>query len=69
MPSDPRNGSGRGTPVPGGQSQAEMTKAQMFEDEKRRIVESCFAKKDPDGSRRCTPVSLRPNESEACLAV
>lgn len=28
-----------------------MTRAQRFEDEKRRIIESCFSKKDPDGSQ------------------
>ncbi|KFY22294.1 hypothetical protein V493_06710 [Pseudogymnoascus sp. VKM F-4281 (FW-2241)] len=27
-----------------------VNKAEKFEDEKRRIVESCFSKKDPDGS-------------------
>ncbi len=27
-----------------------MTPAEKFEDEKRRIIESCFAKKEPDGS-------------------
>ena len=29
-----------------------MSRAEKFEDEKRRIVESCFGKKDPDGA--CT---------------
>ncbi len=28
-----------------------MTRAQRFEDEKRRIIESCFSKKDTDGSQ------------------
>lgn len=28
------------------------SRAERFEDEKRRIVESCFSKKEPDGS--CT---------------
>jgi hypothetical protein len=27
-----------------------MTRAQMFEDEKRRIIDSCFGKRDEDGS-------------------
>jgi hypothetical protein len=27
-----------------------MTRAERFEDEKRRIIESCFGKKDDDGS-------------------
>lgn len=32
-----------------------VSKAEKFEDEKRRIVESCFSKKDPDGSCMMTP--------------
>ena len=32
-----------------------VNKAEKFEDEKRRIVESCFSKKDPDGSCMVTP--------------
>ena len=28
----------------------EMTRAERFEEEKRRIVDSCFNKKDVDGS-------------------
>jgi hypothetical protein len=27
-----------------------MTRAERFEDEKRRIIDSCFGKKDEDGS-------------------
>ena len=30
------------------------SRAERFQDEKRRIVESCFAKKDPDGSSMCS---------------
>lgn len=29
-----------------------MSRAERFEDEKRRIVDSCFGKKDEDGSRK-----------------
>jgi hypothetical protein len=29
-----------------------MTRAEKFEDEKRRIIESCFGKRDEDGSRK-----------------
>jgi hypothetical protein len=29
-----------------------MSRAERFEDEKRRIVDSCFAKKEEDGSRK-----------------
>ena len=50
---DQRNGSGlsavnaasdRIAPV------TQMSRAEKFEDEKRRIIESCFGKKEPDGS-------------------
>jgi hypothetical protein len=30
----------------------DMTRAERFEDEKKRIVESCFSKRDDDGSRK-----------------
>jgi hypothetical protein len=36
-----------GGAMPGGR---EMTRAERFEEEKRRIVDSCFNKKDVDGS-------------------
>lgn len=29
-----------------------MSRAERFEDEKRRIIDSCFGKKDADGSSR-----------------
>ncbi len=29
---------------------SEMSRAEIFEDEKKRIIESCFNKKEPDGS-------------------
>ena len=29
---------------------SEMSGAEIFEDEKKRIIESCFGKKEPDGS-------------------
>jgi hypothetical protein len=34
-----------------GQQTAPLTKAQQFEDEKRRIMQSCFSRQDADGSR------------------
>jgi hypothetical protein len=34
-----------------GQNTLAMTKAQQFEDEKRRIMQSCFSRQDSDGSR------------------
>lgn len=41
---DPRNG---GLAGPG---DASMSRAEKFEDEKRRITQSCFSKKDSDGT-------------------
>lgn len=35
------------------------TRAQIFEDEKQRIIETCFGKKDESDSRR-----MIPNDSE-----
>lgn len=33
---------------------AQMSRAEKFEDEKKRIIESCFGKKEPDGSCEST---------------
>ena len=33
-------------------SGTQMSRAEKFEDEKRRIIESCFGKKEPDGSSK-----------------
>lgn len=33
-------------------SNAAANRAERFDDEKRRIIESCFNKKDTDGSRK-----------------
>lgn len=33
-----------------GQQGQQMSRAEKFEDEKRRIIESCFGKKEEDGS-------------------
>lgn len=35
-----------------GAAQPQKSRAEMFEDEKRRIIDSCFNKREPDGS--CT---------------
>ena len=42
---DPRNGSGSG-------SGEAVSRAEKFEDEKKRIIQSCYSKKDTDGT--CT---------------
>ncbi|KAF7126042.1 hypothetical protein CNMCM5793_002401 [Aspergillus hiratsukae] len=44
-----RMGDGRNGSFPG-PGEATMSRAEKFEDEKRRIVQSCFSKKDSDGS-------------------
>lgn len=36
-------------------SSRDATRAERFEDEKRRIIESCFAKRDEDGSSEQPP--------------
>lgn len=41
---DRANGAGPGATA--------ASRAERFEDEKRRIIESCFSKKDNDGSRK-----------------
>jgi hypothetical protein len=45
---DPRNGSGSGP----GSGDTSMSRAEKFEDEKKRIIQSCYSKKDNDGT--CT---------------
>jgi hypothetical protein len=49
MDGSSRNGSG------GVNSSNGMSRAERFEDEKRRIVDSCFGKTDPDGSCKTPP--------------
>lgn len=61
-PRGPPNGASVGSNVraggPGGEIRnggpsapgPSMTRAEKFEDEKRRIIESCFGKKEADGS-------------------
>lgn len=39
-----------------GGAQPQKSRAEMFEDEKRRIIDSCFNKREPDGS--CAFASL-----------
>ncbi|OOQ88268.1 putative Exocyst complex component Sec3 [Penicillium brasilianum] len=41
---DPRNGSGSGS------GDGSMSRAEKFEDEKKRIIQSCYSKKDNDGT-------------------
>lgn len=50
---DPRqNGGGPGY------GQGQMSRAERFEEEKRRIVDSCFNKKDVDGSCELSPCHI-----------
>ena len=41
-----------------------MTRAEKFEDEKKRIVESCFSKRDEDGS--CMLSLIRGFDTGSC---
>lgn len=50
-PSEPHNGYEGSMNTNASAGTDGMTRAQRFEDEKRRIIESCFTKKDPDGSQ------------------
>jgi hypothetical protein len=36
----------------------QKSRAELFEDEKRRIIESCFAKKEPDGACEIPPTAV-----------
>jgi exocyst complex component 1 len=51
MASETRNGYEGSVKTSASASTDGMTRAQRFEDEKRRIIESCFSKKDTDGSQ------------------
>ncbi len=44
--------------APSGQ-QRSLNRAQRFEDEKRRIIRSCFSKRDKDGSCMLMGISLQ----------
>lgn len=46
---DPRRPDGRNGAF-GAPTESSMSRAEKFEDEKRRIIGSCFNKKDNDGS-------------------
>ena len=46
----PQNAGPSGVTSPGGN---QTNRAERFEDEKKRIIESCFGKKEPDGSCKC----------------
>lgn len=47
------DGYSRNGPSAGSAQAAAVSKAQQFEDEKRRIIQSCFSKTEQDGSRAC----------------
>lgn len=67
---DPRNGSYGNGPVPpsassGGFSAAtQMSRADKFEDEKKRIIESCFNKTEEDGTRMSSEIDTANRERE-----
>ena len=52
---DSRNGQPSSQiPMPNGNASvgSQISRAEKFEDEKKRLIESCFNKKESDGSRR-----------------
>ena len=51
-PADSASGPSQDSRNGGGAAPVTMSRAERFEDEKRRIIESCFGKKDADGSSR-----------------
>ena len=51
---------GAGTPA---------SRAEKFEDEKRRIIDSCFSKKEPDGSRELHLLNLAELSGTAFAAI
>jgi hypothetical protein len=48
-------------------SAREASRAERFEDEKRRIIDSCFGKRDEDGSSEQHPSAVSPIRSLPCL--
>ena len=62
-----RNGSmSRMNGRPSAEVESNQSRAARFEDEKRRIVESCFAKRDPDGTQLESYIThVRVNEDAA----
>lgn len=44
-----------GGAVANGGARGDVSRADRFEDEKRRIIETCFNKEDGDGSGMCPP--------------
>jgi hypothetical protein len=53
LPSGPASlRSGPRAPAPPPPNQPAMAKAEQFADEKLRIENSCFSKRDPDGERK-----------------
>lgn len=60
-PGEPRNGDPRagGASAPGASGALPgMSRAEKFEDEKRRIIRSCFSKTDDDGSGMSRSIDL-----------
>lgn len=49
----PSTGSARRQPSPNSSTRSGMSRAERFDDERRRITESCFAKTDDAGQREC----------------
>lgn len=55
------------TGIDGANAGKGMTRAEKFEDEKRRIVESCFSKEGEDGTCKTHPDLGRPHFSSKVM--
>ena len=51
----------------GSNSGAQMSRAEKFEDEKKRIIQSCFGKKEPDGASEAPNILIRGVEIDIPL--
>lgn len=59
---EPRNVSDKSPPMPNGNNAPgvhEMSRAEKFEDEKKRIIDSCFGKTEQDGSGKSEVQMIR----------
>ncbi len=50
VPSDMRRGADPRIGPGSGSGDTSMSRAEQFEDEKKRIIQSCYSKKDSDGT-------------------
>jgi hypothetical protein len=68
-PSRPSTGGARGSPsaASSGSTPSAMSRAERFDDERKRITESCFAKTDDQGQRQSPSCQQLCNAEEGCF--